>query len=87
MTQLSKRLDRLEAQRGGDTVARPSVIFFCSGETGEPLAAMLRGGENLTREDGETTEAFTARAEAGAAGAVFLPDNGRYALANGETTN
>jgi len=84
MTQQSKRLDRLEAPRGGDAVAGPSVIFFCSGETGEPLAAMLKGGESLTREGGETADAFTARAEAGAAGAVFLPDNGRDALATGK---
>lgn len=44
------------------------------------MAAMLMGGGNLTREDGETVEAFAARADVGAAGAVFLPDNGRDAL-------
>ena len=80
---LRKRLDRLEGKRGTAALG-PSVIFFCSGETGEPLAAILMGGGSLTREDGETAEAFTARAEAGAAGAVYLPDNGRDALATGK---
>lgn len=84
MTRLRTRLDRLEAQRGGGAVAGPSVIIFCAGDTGEPMAAMLKGGETLTREDGETSEAFTARAEAGATGAVFLPDDGRDALASGK---
>lgn len=80
---LGRRLERLESKRG--TTARgPSVIFFCDPETGEPLAAMLMGGGTLTREDGETVEAFTARANAGAACAVFLPDKGRDALATGK---
>ena len=83
---LRKRLDRLEGKRGTAALG-PSVIFFCSGETGEPLAAILMGGGSLTREDGETAEAFTARAEAGAAAAVFLPDNGRDALATGKAPN
>lgn len=64
---LRKRIDRLEGKRG-KAALWPSVIFFCSGETGEPLAAILMGGGSLTREDGETAEAFTARAEAGGAG-------------------
>ncbi len=80
---LRKRLDRLEAKRGAAALG-PSVIFFCEPGTGEPLAAMLVGGCTLTREDGETVEAFTARADAGGAGAVFLPDNGRDALATGK---
>ena len=42
------------------------------------------GGGSLTRKDGETAEALAARADAGGAGAVFLPDNGREALATGE---
>ena len=80
---LRARLDRLEGKRG--TAARgPSVIFLCAAGTSEPLAAMLIGGVSLTREDGETAEAFTARANAGGAGAVFLPDNGRDALATGK---
>ena len=80
---LRKRLDRLEGKRGTAALG-PSVVFLCEAETGEPLAAMLMGGGSLTREDGETAEAFTARAEAGAAAAVFLPDNGRDALATGK---
>lgn len=83
MATLRTRLDRLEGRRG--TAARgPAVVFLCSGETGEPLAALLMGGGTLTREDGETVEAFTARADTGGAGAVFLPDNGRDALATGK---
>ena len=64
---LRNRIDRLEGKRGMAALG-PSVIFLCSGETGEPLAAMLMGGGSLTREDGETVESFTARAEAGGAG-------------------
>ena len=60
---LRKRLDRLEGKRGTAALG-PSVIFLCSGETGEPLAAMLMGGGSLTREDGETAEAFDACAHA-----------------------
>ena len=79
---MRKRLDKLESKRGGNAPA-PSVIFLCDGASGEPKAAMVIGGDNLTREDGETVEAFTARAEIGPASAVFLPDNGREALATG----
>lgn len=64
---LRKRIDRLEGKRGKAALG-PFVIFLCSGETCEPLAAMLIGGGNLTREDSETAEAFAARAEAGGAG-------------------
>lgn len=80
---LHKRLAKLEGKRGA-AARGPSVIFLCEAETGEPLAAMQVGGGTLTREDGETVEAFTARANAGAACAVFLPDNGRDALATGK---
>ena len=80
---LGRRLSRLEGKRGAAAVG-PSVIFLCEAESGEPLAAMLMGGGTLTREDGEPVEAFTARANAGGAGAVFLPDNGRDALATGK---
>jgi len=73
---LQKRLDRLEGKRGG-AGAGPSVIFICDAKTGEPGAALLVGGGGLTRDAGETAEAFTARATAGAAVAVYLPDNGR----------
>lgn len=75
MATLRKRLDRLEGRRGG-AGRGPAVIFICDAETGEPFAALTKGGGASTREPGETAEAFTARA-AGAAHAVFLPDNGR----------
>ena len=80
---LRKRIGKLEGERGAD-VQGPSVIFLCIAETGEPLTAMVRGGGYLRREDGETADAFRARAEAGATGAVYLPDNGRDALATGK---
>ncbi|MBR3369801.1 MAG: hypothetical protein IKG52_04145 [Rhodobacteraceae bacterium] len=77
---LRKRLGRLEGKRG-TAAPGPSLVFLCEAETREPLAAMLMGGGSLTREDGETVEAFTAQAEAGADWAVFFPDNGRDGLA------
>jgi hypothetical protein len=83
MATLQKRLDRLESKRGAAVVV-PSVIFICDAETGEPGWAMLMGGGGLTREDGETVEAFMARANESGAGSVFLPDNGRDALATGK---
>ena len=61
MTQLSKRLDRLEAQRGGDSVAGPSVIFIAEAG-GETHAALFRGGSGASRLDGETEAAFISRA-------------------------
>ena len=42
-----------------------------------------RGG-GLVREPGKTADAFTARASDGVSGAVYLPDNGRDALATGK---
>jgi len=43
--------------------------------TGAVLDAVA--GSGLTRESGETAEAFTAQATAGASLAPHLPDNGR----------
>lgn len=80
---LRKRIGKLEGVRGDD-VQGLSVIFLRVAETGEPFTAMLRGGVYLRREDGETVDAFRARAETGAAGAVYLADNGRDALATGK---
>ena len=80
---LRKRIDRLDGKRGTAALG-PSLIFLCSGETSEPLAALLMSDESLTREDGETAESFTAQAETGGAGAVCLPDNGCDALATGK---
>jgi hypothetical protein len=76
MATLQRRLDRLEGKRGG-ACAGPSVIFLCDAKTGEPGAALMVGGGGLTREAGESAEAFTARATAGAVVAVYFPDNGR----------
>lgn len=63
MATLRTRIDKLEGKRGG-AARGPSMIFLCSGETGEPLAVLLMGGGSLTRETGEAVEAFAARAEA-----------------------
>ena len=81
---LSKRLERLEAERGNGVGDMPSVIFLCDGETGEPMAALIIGGGTISREPDETREAFEARATAGAPAAIHLPENGRDALATGE---
>ncbi len=76
MSKLGTRLDRLEGKRGAIAPA-PSVVFLCAGETGDPLVAMRMGGGHLIREDGESAEAFTARAMGGTSVAIHLPDNGR----------
>lgn len=81
---LSKRLARLEAERGNSAGDMPSVIFLCDGATGEPLSAMIVGGGSIRREPDESREAFEARASAGAPVAIHLPDNGRDALATGK---
>lgn len=60
---LRRRIERLEGKRGV-AGAGPSVIFICDAVTGEPGAALLVGGGGLTREAGESVEAFMARAEA-----------------------
>jgi hypothetical protein len=82
---LSKRLARLEAERGKGTGDMPSVIFLCDGETGEPMAALIIGAGTISREPNESREAFEARATAGAPAAIHLPDDGRDALATGKT--
>lgn len=81
---LRKRLDRIEAKRGTNARAAPSVIFLCSAETGEPSSALIVGGGTIGREPGESREAFEARASAGAPVTIHLPDNGRDALATGK---
>lgn len=81
---LRKRLDRIEAKRGANAPAGPSVIFLCSAETGELSSAMIVGGGSIQRNPGESREAFEARASAGAPVAIHLPDNGRDALATGK---
>lgn len=73
---LRKRLDRLEGKRGM-AGAEPCIILICDAVTREPGGALLMGGGGLTREAGETAEAFTTRATAGASMALHLPDNGR----------
>ena len=62
MMQLRKRLDRLEAQRGGDAFAGPSVIFIAEAG-GETHWALFRGGSGASRREGESEAAFIARAE------------------------
>lgn len=76
MATLQRRLDRLEGKRGA-AGAGPSVILICDALTGDPGGALVLGGVGLTRDAGESAEAFTARATAGASMAVRLPDNGR----------
>jgi hypothetical protein len=60
---LRRRLERIEGKRGR-TPEGPSVIFICVAETGEPENAILVGGGGLTREPGESADAFRARAHA-----------------------
>jgi len=60
---LRKRIARLEGKRGAAS-AGPSVVLICDALTGEPGAALMLGGGGLTREAGESVEAFTARTEA-----------------------
>ncbi|TVP94580.1 MAG: hypothetical protein EA338_12745 [Roseinatronobacter sp.] len=62
---LHRRLNRLEGKRGA-AGAGSCVILICDALTGEPGGAVLLGGGGLTREAGESAEAFTARATAGA---------------------
>jgi hypothetical protein len=80
---LRQRLDKLEGKRSR-AFDGPSVIFFCDPETGEPLSALIKGGGTVTREAGESAEAFTARASAGETNAAYLPENPRDALATGK---
>ncbi len=82
---LRKRIDRLDRGKAPSHEAPMRIVLYgiCP-EAREAVTAAIMGGGSLTREDGETVEAFTARAEAGATGAVFLPDNGRDALATGK---
>jgi hypothetical protein len=67
---LSKRLARLEAERGKGAVEMPSVIFLCDGRTGEPMSALIIGAGSISREPDETREAFEARAIAGTPAAL-----------------
>ena len=60
---LRNRIDLLEGKRCADG-AGPSVIQLCDALTGEPGGALLMDGGGLTREAGESAEAFTARAKA-----------------------
>lgn len=63
MKTLRRRLYRLEGKRDAVS-AGPYIILLCDAITGEPGAALLRGGGGLTREAGETSEAFIARVSA-----------------------
>lgn len=81
---LSKRLARLETERGKRVNDEPLVVFVCEAITGEPLSAFIMGSGSITREPDETREAFEARATAGTPAAIHLPENGRDALATGK---
>lgn len=73
---LGRRIEKLEGRRGMASRG-PSVIFLCSGEAGEPMSAILMGGTGLIREDGETPEAFRARADEMAKSAPMMVVNKR----------
>lgn len=62
MATLRKRLERLEGKCGGAGHG-PAVIFLCDADTGEPFAALMKGGGGATRKPGETLDAFAARAQ------------------------
>lgn len=62
---IRKRIERLETKRGRSACTRPSVVFLCDAETGQPGAALIFGGGSISREPGEMCEAFKARAIAG----------------------
>lgn len=79
---LSKRLARLEAERGNGAGDMPRVIFICSGEDGEPGMAFFVGGGSISRQPDESREAFEARAIACAPAAIHLPENRRKARLN-----
>ena len=81
---LWQRLDRLEGKRNGSDDG-PAVIFLCEAETGEPRVALVKGGGTIARGAGEAAEVFQERASAGVSIAVYLPENGRDALATGKT--
>jgi hypothetical protein len=75
---LAKRLHTLEGKRG-KSGNWPSVVLLCDAVTGEAHGAIVTGGGALVRVAGESADAFTARATAGAAMVLRLPDNGRGA--------
>lgn len=64
MRHLSKRLDRLEAQRDGYAIDGLSVILFGEPD-GEVMAALFMDGSNASRLDHETESAFIARVTEG----------------------
>lgn len=81
---IRKRIERLEAKRGKSTRAGPAVVFLVDAVSGEPKTAMLVGGGSITREDGESREAFEARAMTSGPAALSLPGNARDVLASGK---
>jgi hypothetical protein len=76
---LRVRLTRLEGKQDSK-VTRPTVIYLCSGQTGEAKVARLSDGRTLFRDAGETVDAFQARATCGASSVIMFPDNGRDIL-------
>ena len=75
---LRKRVDRIEAQRGGSAPFRPSIILISS-PGGEAQGAILvhGGGGTVARYEDETEEAFLARIDRLGQVKVALPDNSR----------
>jgi hypothetical protein len=56
---LRRRIGKLGAAR--TPVEWPRAIYVC-GPDGDPRGALIVGGESLERKDGESAEAFRARA-------------------------
>jgi hypothetical protein len=69
------RLRELPGGRSLRPAPRRQSAADAAKATGAVLDAVAGGG--FTRESGETAEAFTAQATAGASLAPHLPDNGR----------
>ena len=78
------RIKRLEAKRAQSMPEGPMVVFLCGTETGEPISAIIIGGGSISREPGESREAFEAIIMAGGPTALSLPERGRDALATGK---
>lgn len=60
---LKRRIDRLTPKKE-EIAPVPSMILFCAAETDEAMAAIILGGETLSRGPDETDKDFRARASA-----------------------
>ena len=61
MAALRNRVKRLEG-KGRGAVAGPAVVLLCDAISGEPGAALFRGGGGIVRDAGEDAAAFMGRA-------------------------